>query len=137
MPFAATWMYLEIIILNESSQKKKDKYHMISHVCGTENTAKISICTQQIHTQRQQNTDLWLPRGREGQVGSTFTKFSGFPALPTLRNPREGGVKKSTHLVQSRAYQYLLTGRASGLNQSSLKKKKKITHYEFSCSQEG
>ena len=30
MPFAATWMDLEIIILSEVSQKKKDKYHMIS-----------------------------------------------------------------------------------------------------------
>ena len=30
MPFAATWMQLEIILLSEVSQKKKDKYHMIS-----------------------------------------------------------------------------------------------------------
>ena len=29
MPFAATWIQLEIIILNEVSQKEKDKYHMI------------------------------------------------------------------------------------------------------------
>ena len=29
-PFPATWMNLEIIILNEVSQKEKDKYHMIS-----------------------------------------------------------------------------------------------------------
>ena len=29
MPFAATRMDLEIIILNEVSQKKKDKYHTI------------------------------------------------------------------------------------------------------------
>ena len=29
MPFAATWMDLEIIILSEGSQKEKDKYHMI------------------------------------------------------------------------------------------------------------
>ena len=28
MPFAATWMDLEIIILSEVSQKGKDKYHM-------------------------------------------------------------------------------------------------------------
>ena len=30
MPFAATWMELEIIILSEVSQTEKDKYHMIS-----------------------------------------------------------------------------------------------------------
>ena len=29
MPFAATWMDLEMIILSEVSQKEKDKYHMI------------------------------------------------------------------------------------------------------------
>ena len=34
MPFAATWMDLEIIIQIEASQKEKDKYHMISHTCG-------------------------------------------------------------------------------------------------------
>ena len=34
MPFAATWMKLEIIILSEVSQKEKDKYHMISLICG-------------------------------------------------------------------------------------------------------
>ena len=34
MPFAAAWMDLEIIILSEVSQKKKDKYYMISLICG-------------------------------------------------------------------------------------------------------
>ena len=34
MPFAATWMQLEIIILSEVSQKEKDNYHMISLICG-------------------------------------------------------------------------------------------------------
>ena len=34
MPFAATWMDLEIIILCEVSQTEKDKYHMISLICG-------------------------------------------------------------------------------------------------------
>ena len=29
MPFAATWMELETIILSEVSQTEKDKYHMI------------------------------------------------------------------------------------------------------------
>ena len=31
MPFAATWMQVEIIILSNS---EKDKYHMISLICG-------------------------------------------------------------------------------------------------------
>ena len=30
MPFAATWMYLGMVILTEVSQTKKEKYHMIS-----------------------------------------------------------------------------------------------------------
>ena len=34
MPFAATWMQLEIIMLSEVSQKEKDKYRMISLMYG-------------------------------------------------------------------------------------------------------
>ena len=34
MPFAATWMDLEIIILSEVSQTEKDKYHTILLICG-------------------------------------------------------------------------------------------------------
>ena len=34
MPLAATWMDLDIIILSELSQTEKDKYHMISLICG-------------------------------------------------------------------------------------------------------
>ena len=32
MPFAATRMELEILILSEVSQKEKNKYHMMSHI---------------------------------------------------------------------------------------------------------
>ena len=34
MPFSVRWMDLEIIILSEISQNEKDKYHMISLICG-------------------------------------------------------------------------------------------------------
>ena len=32
--FVMRWIDLEIIIVNEVSQKEKDKYHMISLICG-------------------------------------------------------------------------------------------------------
>ena len=34
MPSGATWTQLEIIILSEVSQKEKEKYPMISLICG-------------------------------------------------------------------------------------------------------
>ena len=34
LPFAATWMELESIMFSEISQSEKDKYHMISLICG-------------------------------------------------------------------------------------------------------
>ena len=34
MPFAATWMDLDIITLSEVSQKEKDKFHMTSLIYG-------------------------------------------------------------------------------------------------------
>ena len=34
MAFAATWMQLEILILSELNQKEKDKYHLVSLICG-------------------------------------------------------------------------------------------------------
>ena len=33
MPFAATWMDLETVILSEVSQKEKEKYPVISLIC--------------------------------------------------------------------------------------------------------
>ena len=34
MPFSATWMELETVILSEVSQKEKDTYRMISLISG-------------------------------------------------------------------------------------------------------
>ena len=34
MPFTATQMDLEMIILSDVNQTEKDKYHMISYICG-------------------------------------------------------------------------------------------------------
>ena len=42
MPFAATWKDLEIIILSEVNQTKKDKHHMISLTCKFKNMVQMN-----------------------------------------------------------------------------------------------
>ena len=52
MTFAATCMKLEIITLNEVSQREKDKYHMTSLICGIlENNANEPIYKPKIDSQ--------------------------------------------------------------------------------------
>ena len=34
MPFATTWMDLEVVLLREVSQTEEEKYHMTSLLCG-------------------------------------------------------------------------------------------------------
>ena len=41
MPFEATWMKLEILILSEVSQKEKDKYLMIHLYVKSKNMAQM------------------------------------------------------------------------------------------------
>jgi len=46
MPFAATWMELETLILSEVSQKEKDKYHMIPLISGIKYIAQMNLPTE-------------------------------------------------------------------------------------------
>ena len=68
MPFAATWMDLEIIILSEVNQKEKDKYH-ISLTCGFQNMTQMNLSTKQTQTHRYREQTyrchVW-EWGREG-----------------------------------------------------------------------
>ena len=43
MPFAAILMELQILILSEESQKEKDKYHMMSLICGIYNMEQMIL----------------------------------------------------------------------------------------------
>ena len=63
MTFAATWMDLEIIILNEVSQEEKIKYCILMHICRIQkNGTDEPICNAEIETQTQR-TNVWTPKG--------------------------------------------------------------------------
>ena len=68
MPFAATWMDLETIILSEVSQKEKDKYHMISLICGISNMTQMNLSgkQKQTHRHREQTCRLVVAEGKWG-----------------------------------------------------------------------
>ena len=74
MPFAATWMDLEIIILCEVSKTEKDKYHMISLIRGIlkKNGTNELIFKTEIDPQTQK-TNFQLPKGKAG--GGTNQAF--------------------------------------------------------------
>ena len=72
MPFAVTWLDLEIIILNEISQTEKYKYHMISLICEIQkNDTNELIYKAEIDSQIQK-TNSQLPKGREVGMNQEF-----------------------------------------------------------------
>ena len=64
MPFAATWMDLEIIILSEVSQTGKDKYPMISLICGIYNMRQRNLFRKQKQTHRHTKQTYGYQRGK-------------------------------------------------------------------------
>ena len=64
MSFAATQLDLGLIILSEVSQKKKDKYHMISiYMCNLKYDTNELIYKIETYSQAQE-TNLWLLKGK-------------------------------------------------------------------------
>ena len=66
MPFAATWMDLEIIILNKVSQTEKDKYHDISFMWNLK-MIQMNLFTKQKQTYRHRKQTYGYQRGKEGE----------------------------------------------------------------------
>ena len=65
MPFTATQMDLEMIILNGVNQKEKDKYCMVSlYMQNLKYDTTQVFCETEIDSQRKK-TRLWLPKGKE------------------------------------------------------------------------
>ena len=67
-------MNLEGIMQNEMSQTEKDKYCVISFICGTYKTNK------QTPNSQEKRLDLWLPKvGVEGWgIGARWSKGINF-----------------------------------------------------------
>ena len=50
--FVETWMDLETVIQSEVSQKEKNKYRILTHLCGTEkNGTDEPVCRAEVETQ--------------------------------------------------------------------------------------
>ena len=62
MPFAATWMKLQTLILSEVIQKDKEKYCMISHIWNLIYSTNEPIYRRETNSWTWR-TDLWLSRG--------------------------------------------------------------------------
>ena len=62
LPFPTIWMQLESIMLSEINKSKKDKYHMISFICGIKEK---NIQTKKRETNKQKNQIL-LHREKTG-----------------------------------------------------------------------
>ena len=61
--FAETWMDLETVIQSEVSQKEKNKYRILTHLCGIQkNGTHELVCKVEIETQMQRRS-IWTPRG--------------------------------------------------------------------------
>ena len=67
MKFAEMWMDLGTVIQSEANQKEKNKYHILTHICGNQKKdIDQSICKAEIETQTQR-INIWTPRkGRRG-----------------------------------------------------------------------
>ena len=53
LPFVTTWIDLEGTVLSKVSQTEKDKYHMISLICGIQNKEQ-NKTEKQAHRYREQ-----------------------------------------------------------------------------------
>ena len=58
-----TRMELETVLQSEVSQKEKNKYSILTHICGIQkNGTDEPVCKAEIDTQMQR-TNVWTPRG--------------------------------------------------------------------------
>ena len=85
MPFAATWMELETLVLSELSQKKKVIYHMISLITGIEYTAQMNLSTEKKIMDLENRLVVAGGRGEREEVGSLGLTDANYCPLVDLQ----------------------------------------------------
>ena len=71
MPFAATWIDLDRIILSEVSQTEKDKYHIIPNMWESKKVMQLNlfIKLKQTHSHRKQTYGYQRGKNRRDKLG--------------------------------------------------------------------
>ena len=62
-------MDLEVVILNEVSQWKKDKYYMVSLICSIQTNNTDSFNNKMETDLEMKKTNLWLSKGKGEEEG--------------------------------------------------------------------
>ena len=85
MPFAATWVDLDIIILSEVSHTDKEKYNITSMWNLKKSTNEL---TQKTETDLQTlKTNTWLPKGKDmGRDGLGFRQWQMYTFVYGMDN---------------------------------------------------
>jgi len=63
VPFEEMWMDLETIIQSEESQKEKNKYRMLMHICGIYKSGTDEPSCKKTNRHIISRTYVWTPRG--------------------------------------------------------------------------
>ena len=64
VPYSETWIDLETVLQSKVSQKEKNKYHILMHICALQkNGTDELICKAEIATQMQR-TNVWTKKGK-------------------------------------------------------------------------
>ena len=74
-------MQLEIIIVSGVSHKEKDKYHMMSFICGAQNIAQKSLSTKQKQTYQKREQTCGGQRMRGGRRKEQEFRISRYKLL--------------------------------------------------------
>ena len=91
LSFVTTGVDLEGIMLSEINQTEKDKYHIISLICGIIKTKQTNKTESNSHTQR---THWGLPKGK--RVGGCVKKVKGLRSANWYLQNSHRDVKCST-----------------------------------------